>query len=155
MIRSHSTLVMERLRKVWYSASKTQLLKFPIQYTLFELQDGGLILRLKDGSLLNMFRQLAPYYKCLWSGRSWFCLWFSCVLASDQHWVLCFASSKWFWYKMFLICFTMMFYWWCRNAPMLTKHIFVIWSCIRIHVRVRLCCISFRVSFCSCIFQSF
>ena len=44
---------------------------------------------------------LAPDYQCLWSGPSWSNLWFSCVLASDRHWALCFV----FWLCGSLWCF--------------------------------------------------
>ena len=54
------------------------------------LHDSGPVLRLNEGSLLSLFQMVGAW---LWSGSSWSCLWFSCVLASDRHSVLCFVSS--------------------------------------------------------------
>ena len=50
------------------------------------------------------------YLPCI-SFISWSCLWFSCVLASDRHWILC------FFFRCVCedICFTVMFHRWVRG----------------------------------------
>ena len=50
--------------------------------------------------------------QCLWLGQSWFCLWLSCVLASDRHQSLCLVSLECLCY----MCFTVMFHGWGRES---------------------------------------
>ena len=52
------------------------------------------------------FKWLASGNIYLWSGPSWSCLWFSCILASNRHWVLYFVSSQCLDYMCSLWCFT-------------------------------------------------